>query len=216
MMRVYGKMCRSRTRTGGKTDFVLGMLCVFCLLAAVMPMRLLGMLLAAALAHEAGHLLIMVLTGVPVGGCAVRWGGAVLYGDFSRVSYLREAAVHLGGPAVNLLLCAAAAWAGSMEPAACNLLLALYSLLPLSGHDGMHAITAFLRACGWMGGGLLRILRDAAAAVMLLFSGWILWYGALSDPEGVSFVYGGLFFCVLGGLYGRAAPDLRGKNKMDI
>ena len=60
-------------------------------------MRDLVSLLAAVLFHEAGHLLTARILGIPFRMIQPNGIGAVMTFDFSRTTYLREAAVHVSG-----------------------------------------------------------------------------------------------------------------------
>ncbi len=112
-----------------------------------------GMLCPCVLAagvHELAHLYAMHRAGwdrcrvrfTPLGIRLLREGG-------TPVSYTSEIAVHLSGPAVNLLLgCALAVlgmvWDGMGPSIAANLGLGLFNLLPVCPLDGGHALTAAL------------------------------------------------------------------------
>jgi stage IV sporulation protein FB len=125
----------------------LGMLCL-CMLWDKNGM-LCPCILAAGL-HELAHLYAMYRAGwdrcrvrfTPLGIRLLREGGA-------PVSYTSEIAVHLSGPAVNLLLggvlaVLAIVWDGVGPLMTANLGLGLFNLLPVCPLDGGHALTAAL------------------------------------------------------------------------
>ena len=100
-------------------------------------------MLAAAALHECGHLALLAAFRVPVEGLRLNALGAVINAPgAARLSYGRELAVTLAGPAVNLLaapLTAALARGGCARfylPAAAHLALGLYNLLPILPLDG--------------------------------------------------------------------------------
>ena len=117
----------------------------FCLLAvwfaAVNGWRPLALLLGAAALHEAGHCLALRLCGVPIRGIRLGVLGAVLEADCSRLSYGRELACVLAGPAANLL-CALVLSAVGTPPAAAgaHLVLGAFNLLPIRPLDGGRAL----------------------------------------------------------------------------
>ena len=95
---------------------------------------------AAAACHELGHLLMMALLGIPVREIDITPLGAVIRTAPCTPGACRDAAVHLAGPAVNLL-CAGLLLLPGCTPAvqvfaASSLALALFNLLPIRGLDG--------------------------------------------------------------------------------
>ena len=109
------------------------------------------MLLAAAM-HECGHLAALALLRVPVLGLRLGAMGAVLYAPgAARLSYGRELAVTLAGPAVNLLsaplvaaLAARWGWDWGYLFAGAHTVLGVYNLLPIPPLDGGRALYLLL------------------------------------------------------------------------
>lgn len=100
-------------------------------------MRELILLLAAVLIHEAGHLSAARLLKIPLISFRLNPAGGIMTFDFSHTSYLREAVVHLSGPAAGLL----AAFAGykisdDVFFTGISITLSLVNLLPIDGLDG--------------------------------------------------------------------------------
>lgn len=103
-----------------------------------------AVLLAAAM-HECGHAAALRAFGVPVEGLRLGAFGAVIRARTGRLSYGRELAVTLAGPAVNLAaapllasLCSGDGW-GTLFAGA-HLVLGVYNLLPLPPLDGGRAL----------------------------------------------------------------------------
>ncbi|MBE6626166.1 MAG: hypothetical protein E7628_03145 [Ruminococcaceae bacterium] len=93
----------------------------------------------AVVLHECGHIAAAGIFGVRLVSLRSRGIGAVMSYDFSTCSYLREAAVHLSGPLLNLLSALTAViMYGSRAYYFCgiSLTLALVNLLPIKGFDG--------------------------------------------------------------------------------
>lgn len=155
----------------------------------------------AALTHECGHLLMLRLFGIPVRGFRLTPAGAVLTADFaaSGCSYRAEALVHIAGPAINLLSALLFSLTGCPAAAAAPLLLGIYNLLPVSCFDGgrlLHALLLSLFRDAGIAERAAETVSFLTAVVLYLFSGWVLWTGALHDPGGAVLRYGALFFAV--------------------
>ena len=151
-----------------------------------------GAVLLAAALHELGHLTLLLCFGVPVEGVQLGAFGAVIRAPGAvRLSYPRELAVSLGGPAVNLcaapLLSALSArlrWEWGWLLAGANLLLGLYNLLPILPLDGartLYLLTAW--RFGPEAGRRTAILASQGAAAMLVLLGGYL-----------TFTFGGTLF----------------------
>ena len=105
------------------------------------------MLLAAA-AHELGHLALLRAFRVPVEGLRLGAFGAVIFARGARrLSYGRELAVTLAGPAVNLVcapllsrLATRVGWEWGVLFAGAHLLLGAFNLLPVPPLDGHRAL----------------------------------------------------------------------------
>jgi len=132
-----------------------GFFATLALALAVGPIALTGAVLAAAAMHEGGHLLALRLCRVPVEGVRLgAFGAEIRAPGAARLSYGRELAVTLAGPAVNLLaapLLAAvslrADWAWGFLFAGVHLLLGLYNLLPVPPLDGSRALRLVTACC---------------------------------------------------------------------
>ena len=88
--------------------------------------------LAAAL-HEAGHLGVLLVLGIPLRSLELSAAGALIRAELRGTP--REAWALAAGPAVNLLL-APFCWRLWPMFGLCNLSLGLWNLLPLPGRDG--------------------------------------------------------------------------------
>lgn len=94
-------------------------------------------LICAIVIHELGHLGAARILGIPLVRFRLNPLGGVLTFDFSRISYGREAAVHLSGPLAGLVSGAV----GGMLAKDCfftgiSVVLACVNLLPIRGLDG--------------------------------------------------------------------------------
>ena len=102
------------------------------------PQLLLPSALAAAV-HEGGHLLALRLLGREVAGLRLTAFGLELRLGPGRLSYGRELAAALAGPAASLLGAWLAARWGQFLLAGVSLGLGLFNLLPVSPLDGGRA-----------------------------------------------------------------------------
>lgn len=112
----------------------------------------LATVLGAAAVHELGHWTVLRLFGAEVTGFRVSVLGAVLETDSRRLSYGRELAAVLAGPAANLLSALTLTAVGEGRwPAAvgANLVLCAFNLLPIRPLDGGRAL--YLLAAWLMG-----------------------------------------------------------------
>lgn len=140
---------------------------------------LLGLTLLAALAHEVGHLLALKVVGGRVTSFSLGVLGAAMGTDSAALSYRREMLVVAAGPAMNLILAAAASGWGGANPlwVGINLVLCLFNLLPVRPLDGGRLLEL---AVSWVWGPLAG--ERAAAAVgaaaslgLALFLLWLVW-----------------------------------------
>lgn len=128
---------------------------------------LLLFLLSAAV-HEAGHILTAKIFGIPMRFFRFCQNGAVMSFDFSHTTYLREAAVHLGGSlfamtgavlSVFLLGERAHFFLGI------SVVLSAVNLMPIRGTDGGACLKALL---------LTAFLPDTAEKISGIVS-WCMW-----------------------------------------
>lgn len=117
--------------------------------AAVNGLPLLKVILGAAAVHELGHWLVLRALGAKVLGIRIGILGAVMETDSHRLSYGRELAAVLAGPAANLL----SAWlltklaAGQEVAVGAHLVLGAFNLLPIRPLDGgcaLYLLSAWL------------------------------------------------------------------------
>ena len=146
--------------------------------------------LLAALCHELGHLLALWLAGARVERLRLTAFGAEIRADTRRLSYPREIACTLAGPAVNLVLALfLARIAGWYVPAGSSLLLGCFNLLPVPALDGgraLHLLVSWLwepitadRVCRRVGLCCAALLTAAALALTVRYhAGLFLLMGA--------------------------------------
>lgn len=116
-----------------------GALILVAVLAGAGPV--LPMVLAAAAAHELGHLAALGAFGARVGRIRLTAFGAEISADTRRLSYPREIFCTLAGPLVNLVLAVVLArLTGALTLAGANLLLGCFNLLPVPALDGGRAL----------------------------------------------------------------------------
>ncbi len=161
------------------------------------PRELAAAMLTAAALHECGHLALLAAFRVPVEGVRLNALGAVIHAPgAARLSYGRELAVTLAGPAVNLLfapsiaaLAHAASCARGYLFAGAHLALGLYNLLPILPLDGGRALylsaawsfgpTAGARAAFAAGLVCAAALTAGSAYWMLTGRGTLLFFASL-------------------------------------
>ena len=157
--------------------------------AAVNGWRLLTVVLLAALLHEAGHWAALRLLGGRL--LSLRLGplGAVMEGDWRRLSYGRELAVALAGPAVNLLCALALRFLPLPERevfAGAHFMLGVFNLLPIGPLDGGRALRLALTwllgprgeaPARWISAGAA-LLTAVALAFVIRSTGGSLWLTA--------------------------------------
>ena len=89
--------------------------------------------------HEAGHLALSRLIGVPLISFSAKPVGFSMKFDFSRVSYLGEAAVHLAGPVAGVIGAVVALMIFRERGYTffgISAVLSAVNLLPIAGFDG--------------------------------------------------------------------------------
>ncbi len=130
----------------------------------------------ASVAHECGHLAVMLAVGTPPERCTLGGFGMRLEIGKKQAGYAAGVAIALAGPLVN----AACAWLfwrlRQSAVAAIHLLLCWMNLLPISGLDGGEAL-CHLVACFtgplW-GARVLRVTSVVGLAVLLGMALWLL------------------------------------------
>jgi len=143
--------------------------------------------LIAVAVHECGHLAVARVFGVPLRRFSVSCGGLLLSFDFSRVSYGKEALVHLGGPLFGVVL--SVVFASDTAFSRLSLGLSLWNLLPLSSLDGGGIVRALSSV--FLSPSVVSRLTKALAGVTLV-SLWlaVLWVELRVTPRLT------LLFCV--------------------
>lgn len=128
--------------------------------------------LIAATIHEAGHAVMLCITGGGLARLQLNLFGGVMEPAYPlRLSPTKEAAVCLAGPAANLLTAPLFSFAGSRSEwgyvlAGLSLSAALFNLLPISGLDGGRALL-FILAGRPRAEAMLRRLTLCAGFVLL-------------------------------------------------
>ena len=143
--------------------------------------KLLLTVLSAAALHELGHLLVLRYFGVSVSAFRMTAFGAEMRLESSRLSYGRELAAVLAGPAVNFFCGLAAAlaarhfrWPELYLLAGAHLVLCWFNLLPIRPLDGGRALeilTVWIR--GPAAGESL--CRTVGTVFALLLCVWLFW-----------------------------------------
>ena len=147
-----------------------------------------AMCISAALLHELGHLIAMALFRVRLVRVRLRTLEIGIERQEAR-SLMSEMCIDLAGPAVNLLLAAAAYCCGSIGFSAVNCALGLFELCPLPVLDGGQALSALCqrafsleraqKICAAvnlctllliLAGGVLLILQDQNFSLLLLLA----------------------------------------------
>ena len=125
----------------GKIDLAPGFAAALCVLRLVAEPEAYAAFLAAAAAHEAGHLLTLRLLGADI--LSVRLGFLDARIGTNTLGYREEAVCALAGPAASLLFCLLLRRPAPTF-AAISLLLGLFNALPIFPLDGGRALRAGL------------------------------------------------------------------------
>ena len=157
----------------------------FCLLllwfAAVNGWRPLLTVLSAAAIHELGHCLTLRLLGARITAFRLTLFGMELQTNSCEISYGRELAAVLAGPAANLLAAVALErWGTGEEVSAligANVALCVFNLLPVRFLDGGRAL---LLATDWafsvaIGEQVLRVVGAVTALAMAAGLAYLMW-----------------------------------------
>lgn len=164
---------------------------VLCL-SAMLPGRLLPLLMSAVLLHEAGHLCYILAVKLPVRAVIVSLRGVQIKLRDAALTVRQTILLNASGPLANLLSAAAALlfpWGFSSQRfAAVSAAVALVTLMPLPGSDGGALLRTGVISF-WGESGLHRfqcISRITACLLMPLFGflyhriGWRWYY--LASP----------------------------------
>ncbi len=153
----------------------------FCLLVVWFALAngwaLLATVLSAAAIHELGHLLVLRWCGAAVTALRLSVFGAELETACARLSYRRELAAVLAGPAANLLCGLALAALGWTVQAGAHLTLCAFNLLPVRPLDGGRALAL---AVSWAAGPaagewVARWVGLCAAQSLAAVTVWVMW-----------------------------------------
>lgn len=185
----------------GYRDFSSSFFCIatYCFMFSYLSEKQILLFLVGVLVHEAGHILCMLLLGVPLRGVHITFGGIIIRGAFDTVPFFSEVLVHYSGAATNLLAFIFLCHFQCHEAALVHAAIAVFNLLPLPEHDGYRALFA-LAHCMKNTSSLLYGLWLVSMGVRMLlavFSAWLFWFGAMHDPLGTTMIYGSLFFSVV-------------------
>ena len=146
------------------------------------PLRELLVPISAAMIHELGHIVVIMLCGADVGSIELSLFGAEIGALTGRLNKTRRIFVYAAGALANLVSGAVAAMFGSELFCACSLALAIVNLLPVRTLDG-GCIAEELLGSFRYGGTALELLTGIlvfalwlASVIALLFTGNIsLW-----------------------------------------
>jgi stage IV sporulation protein FB len=145
--------------------------------AIVNGWELLGMILAAAVLHELGHLVVLWLLRAKILALRVGILGAVLETDCRRLTYGGELAAVLAGPVMNLLsACFLSRFAPEQETfIGIHLALGGFNLLPVRPLDGGRGLELLLT---WLFGPFVgetavRWVGAGTAFLLALLLGWL-------------------------------------------
>lgn len=135
--------------------------------------------LLASLIHEGGHLLAMVVLGVPPQACTLGAFGMRLDIENQLIDYKKNLLISLAGPLTNGLAAVILLLLGSPIAAMVHLVLAGLNLLPAAALDGGEILRCGLCLLGM--DGLTRwVLRLSSALVLLplaVVSFWLCFRG---------------------------------------
>lgn len=140
--------------------------------------------LLASVLHEGGHLLAMLLLGVPPEDCVLGVFGLRMHLGHRMAGYGRYLGIALAGPLTNGAAALALTALGRPQTAAVHGVLAALNLLPISVLDGGEILRCSLCMAGMerMAEPLLR-LTSAAVLVLLCACGMWLWLVEHANPS---------------------------------
>ena len=152
--------------------------------------------LLAALLHEGGHLLAMVLLRVPPEDCVLGAFGARIRLGNRLPSYKSNLIISFSGPLINFL-CAGVLYIGDMHTAALvHLVLALFNLLPASALDGGEMLRCGLCLLGLepLSG---FVLRWTSALTLLPLAAVSFWLFLRGEGNGTLLIVSGYLTALL-------------------
>ena len=109
---------------------------VCALLCSINNGSILTASLCAAVLHELSHLLTMLLLGVSLKSVSFHGCGVRIHPETRLVSYGKELAVLMSGPAANIIVCLALYYYNRNDAAVVQLALGLLNLIPCRSLDG--------------------------------------------------------------------------------
>ena len=105
--------------------------------------------MVASLVHECGHLIVMLLLGVPPRECVLGAFGIRICLGNRLIDYRRNLLISLAGPCANGLVAVAFAMVRCFTAASIHLALAAVNLLPVTALDGGEIVRGILSLLGY-------------------------------------------------------------------
>lgn len=123
----------------------------------------------ASLVHEVGHLLAMVLVGVPPETCVLSAFGARIQMKHYKTTYIQNILISVAGPVANGIAAGVLLWWGRWVPATAHLVLAVLNLLPSAALDGGQILRCGLCLLG-LETVAERVLQITSAVILMLLA----------------------------------------------